>query len=88
MPQERAPPDLRTAYKPNVDTNNGDKYQLNDPLNKSINTPGSNFACKDYGTPINLPKDSKDIQPGGISHKEVNWPEESHLTFFQKENYS
>ena len=79
-------PDLDNDSKPNIDITQCAKYLLNDPLNP--NSPSSNFSCKYYGTPKTLPKDMKESQPGGISRKEVNIPEEYRLTSLQKEHYS
>ena len=77
-------PDLDTASKPNLDITQCAKYLFNDPLNLNLSTPSSNFACKYYVTHTTLPKDSNQSQPGNISHKEGNRPENSHLTLLHE----
>ena len=65
-------PDLDMASKPYLDIIKCNKYLFNDPFNININTPSSDFKFKYYGTPINLPKDRKEIQPVEISQNEGN----------------
>ena len=57
-------PYLNTASKTDIDITQYDKYLLNELLNPNINSPSSNFSCKDYGTLTTLTKDRKETQPG------------------------
>ena len=79
-------PDIDTASKPNFYITQCTKYLFNDPLNININTSSYNVVCKCYVTPTTLPKYRKKVQPGRISSKEGNRPEESHLTYLQKDH--
>ena len=53
-------PDLDTASKHNLDITQCANYLFNDPFNIDLDTPSSNFSCKDYGTPTTPPKDRKE----------------------------
>ena len=79
-------PDTYTYSKPDLYTTQCNKNPYNYPLSLNLNTPSSNFACKEYVistilTTYNLPKYIKGIKPVGISRY-------LHLTLFHKENYS
>ena len=52
-------PGLDTAYKPNLDITQCNKYIFKNPYNININTLSYNFVCKYYGTPTTQPKDRK-----------------------------
>ena len=90
---EISKPDIYTASKPDLFIPQCAKYLFNYPLDLNINTPSSNLSWKGYGTLTTLPKDTlkkykKESQPGGISRKEGNRPEDTHITSFQNEHYS
>ena len=74
-------------YKPNIDITQCTKWIFNDPFNLNINTPSSNFLCKEYGTPTTLPNHRKESKHVWISCNEVSRPEESHITSQHKEHY-
>ena len=79
-------PDTYTYSKPDLYTTQCNKNPYNYPLSLNLNTPSSNFACKDYVTSTILTTDNvskyiKGIKPVGISRY-------LHLTPFHKEYYS
>ena len=81
-------PDLDMVYKPDLDIAQCDKYLLNNPLNINLNPPSYNLSRKYYGMPRTLSKYRKGSQCVGISRKKGNIPEESHLTYFHKDQYN